>query len=127
LIEAEKANYSIGWMCTLLDVPRSTFYAWRGRFETPTAARRRGLCEQVRRVFETSRQTYGCRRVAAQLNRDGIEVSVGTVAGIMRELGLCAVQPRAYKRTTIAGEVAAIRDLIDRDFTAQGSGRASGR
>ncbi|WP_082920735.1 DDE-type integrase/transposase/recombinase [Rhodococcus sp. YH3-3] len=37
----------------------------------------------------------------------------------MRELGLCAVQPRAYRRTTIAGEVAAIPDLIDRDFTAQ--------
>ncbi|MDV8009250.1 IS3 family transposase [Rhodococcus sp. IEGM 1318] len=119
LIEAEKANYSIGWMCTLLDVPRSTFYVWRVRVETPTASRRRGLREQVRRVFDTSRQTYGCRRVAAQLNRDGIEVSVGTVAGIMRELRLCAVQPRAYKRTTIAGEVAAIPDLIDRDFTAQ--------
>lgn len=55
----------------------------------------------------------------AQLNRDGVEVSVGTVAGIMRELRLCAVQPRAYKRTTIAGDVAAIPDLIDRDFTAQ--------
>lgn len=106
-------------MCTLLDVPRSTFYAWRGRVETPTASRRRGLREQVRRVFDTSRQTYGCRRVAAQLNRDGIEVSDGTVAGIMRELRSCAVQPRAYKRTTIAGEVAAIPDLIDRNFTAQ--------
>lgn len=58
-------------------------------------------------------------RVDAQLNRDGIEVSVGTVAAIMRELRLCALQPRAHKRTTIAGEVAAIRDLIDRDFTAQ--------
>jgi putative transposase len=61
----------------------------------------------------------GCRRVAAQLNGDGIEVSVGTVAHIMRELGLCAVQARAYKRTTIPGEVAAIPDLIDRDFTTQ--------
>ncbi len=118
MIEAEKANYSIGWMCTLLGVPRSTFYVWRGRVETPTASRRRGLREQIRWVFDTSRQMYGWG-VAAQLNRDGIEVSVGTVAGIRRELRLCAVQPRAYKRTTIAGEVAAIPDLIDRAFTAQ--------
>lgn len=109
-------------MCTLLDVPRSTFYAWRGRDESPSTSRRRGLREQVKRVFDTSRQTYGCRRVAAQLNRDGIEVSVGTVADIMRELGLCAVQPRAYKRTTIAGAVAAVPDLIDRDFTARAPG-----
>jgi len=29
VIEAEKANYPIAWMCRLLQVPRSSFYAWR--------------------------------------------------------------------------------------------------
>jgi hypothetical protein len=76
LIEAEKANYAISWMCRLLEVARSSFYAWRNRVETPTAARRRMLAEQVRRVFANSRQTFGCRRVAAQLNREGHECSV---------------------------------------------------
>jgi hypothetical protein len=41
VIDAEKANYKISWMCALLGVPRSSFYAWRHRAETPTAARRR--------------------------------------------------------------------------------------
>src|SRR5690349_7680974 len=27
-IDAEKANYKIAWMCRLLEVPRSSFYAW---------------------------------------------------------------------------------------------------
>ena len=31
LIEAEKANYPIAWMCRQLAVPRSSFYAWRAR------------------------------------------------------------------------------------------------
>jgi putative transposase len=119
LIEAEKANYSLAWMCRLLKVPRSSFYAWRNRVETPTAARRRELAAQVARVFTDSRQTSGCRRVAAQLGRDGHEVSVGMVADLMRELGLAAVQPRAYKRTTVPGEhPVVIPDLIGRDFTA---------
>jgi transposase InsO family protein len=40
------------------------------------------------------------------------------VADLMRELGLAAVQPRAYKRTTVPGkEPVAAPDLIDRDFT----------
>jgi putative transposase len=60
-------------MCRLLKVPRSSFYAWRNRVETPTAARRRELAEQVRRIFDESRQTSRCRRVAAQLKRDGRE------------------------------------------------------
>ena len=72
----------------MLEVPRSSFYAWRSRVETSTQARRRELAVQVRRVFDDSRQTSGCRRVAAQLNREGHECSVGLVADLMRELGL---------------------------------------
>lgn len=45
LIEAEKANYPVVWMCGLLDVPRSSFYAWRtpgGDRDRRTSARARG-------------------------------------------------------------------------------------
>src|SRR5205085_5844505 len=98
---------------------RSSFYAWCNRAETATAARRRELAAEVRRVFEEGRGAYGCRRVAAQLNREGHACSVGLVADLMRELGLRACQPRAYKRTTVAGEHPVTSpDLIGRDFTA---------
>jgi putative transposase len=104
-------------MCGLLHLARSSYYQWRGRTETPTAARRRELAGHVRRVFGDSRQTSGCRRVAAQLNREGHECSVGLVADLMRELGLKAVQPRAYKRTTLPGEQpVTLPDLIGRGF-----------
>jgi putative transposase len=109
-------------MCDQLDVARSTFYAWRNRTETPTAARRRQLAEHVKRVFDDARHTSGCRRVTAQLNREGHECSVGLVADLMRELGLRAVQPRAYKRTTVPGEEPVeTPDLIERDFAAGGT------
>jgi putative transposase len=123
VIEAEKASYKIAWMCRLLRVPRSSFYAWHSRAETATAARRRELAAHVRRVFEAGRGAYGCRRVAAQLNREGHPCSVGLVADLMRELGLRACQPRAYKRTTVPGEQpVASPDLIGRDFTATAPG-----
>jgi transposase InsO family protein len=119
VIDAEKAGYKIAWMCRLLGVPRSSFYTWRNRAETATAARRRELAAQVQRIFEEGRGAYGCRRVAAQLNRGGHPCSVGLAAGLMRELGLRACQPRAYKRTTVPGEQpVASPDLIGRDFTA---------
>jgi putative transposase len=123
VIDAEKANYKIAWMCRLLRVPRSSFYAWRHRAESAAAVRRRELAVHVRRVFEAGRGAYGCRRVAAQLNREGYPCSVGLVADLMREAGLRACQPRAYRRTTLPGkELAARPDLIGRDFTAEAPG-----
>jgi putative transposase len=121
VIEVEKANYDVAWMCRLLQVPRSSFYAWRNRVETAGQARRRQLGTEVGRVFTAGRGAYGCRRVTAQLNREGHDCSVGLVADLMRELGLAAVQPRAYKRTTVRGEDPLDSpDLIGRDFTADG-------
>jgi putative transposase len=111
-------------MCALLRVPRSSYYAWTHRAETPTQARRRALAAEVTREFNNSRQTSGCRRIAAALNRRGIPCSVGLVADLMRELGLAAVQPRAYKRTTLPGDAPTpAPDLIGRNFTATAPGQ----
>jgi putative transposase len=118
VIEVEKANYDVAWMCRLLHVPRSSFYAWRNRAETADQARRRQLSVEVARVFTAGRGASGCRRVAAQLNREGHDCSVGLVADLMHELGLAAVQPRAYKRTTARGEDPVDSpNLIGRNFT----------
>ena len=111
-------------MCTLLRVARSTYYAWTNKAETPTQARRRALAVEVAAEFEASRQTSGCRRIAAALNRRGIPCSVGLVADLMRELGLAAVQPRAYKRTTLPGDAPTpAPDLLERNFTATEPGQ----
>jgi transposase InsO family protein len=115
VIDAEKATYPIAFMCRLLWVPRSSFYAWVNRVETPTKVRRRALAAVITAEFADSRQTSGCRRITAALNRAGVECSVGLVADLMRELGLAAVQPRAYKRTTLPGNAPLpAPDLLER-------------
>ncbi len=123
-MHAEKANYPLTWMCAQLGVPRSTYYAWVDRIGTltATAARRADLAEQVRACFEASRQTYGCRRITAELNRRGVPCSVGLVADLMRERNLQAVQPRAWRRTTLPGDRAEVPDRIERDFAAAAPG-----
>jgi hypothetical protein len=97
LIDAEKPIYPVAWMCRMLGVPRSSFYAWRHQADTATATRRRLVAQRVAQVFADSRGTYGCRRVAAELNRRGDPASVGLVADLMCELGLRACQPRSYE------------------------------
>ncbi|MEH0060066.1 IS3 family transposase, partial [Auritidibacter ignavus] len=122
LIEAEKDNYPIDWMCTQLEVARSSFYAWRARVgtTTDTEARREVLKVEIARIFDQQRGTAGCRRVAAQLNQEGFEASVGLVAELMRELGLKAVQKRAYKTTTVVdGRAQVFEDKLGRDFAPE--------
>jgi hypothetical protein len=58
-------------MCRLLGVARSTYYAWTNRAETATQARRRALAVEVATEFDDSRQTSGCRRIAAAPARWG--------------------------------------------------------
>lgn len=122
LIEAERGTYPIAWMCQQLRVPRSSFYAWRDRAGqvTATQARRDKLAEQIERVFTKQRGTAGCRRIAAELNDEGYPCSVGLVASLMREKGLAAIQPRAWKRTTVADHHAPVfPDLLDRNFAPE--------
>lgn len=106
-------------MCRQLQVPRSTFYAFRDRTDqvTATQERRELLKDEISRVFAAQNGTAGCRRITAQLNEEGHPCSVGLVAALMRELGLAAIQPRAWRKTTVTDEHAPVHpDLVERNF-----------
>ena len=110
-------------MCRQLGLPRATYYRRLDAGDTPTALRRRELTDQVKTVFDSSDGIFGHRMVHAKLAAAGIEVSVGTVAGIMAENGWAAKRMRAFKRTTIASDPDKVfEDLIGRDFTAEAPG-----
>ncbi|HYZ35831.1 MAG TPA: IS3 family transposase [Pseudonocardiaceae bacterium] len=102
----------------------SGYYEWRGRPASATAIRREHLAALVKAVFEQSDQTYGYRRVHAQLVRQGEQVSPELVRELMRELELVTCQPRPYRpTTTVPGDPGPIPDLVNRDFTAHAPGQ----
>lgn len=118
MIDAEKVNYPIAWMCAQLGVPRSSFYAWRKRVGTlsDSAARRQELKVLIQGIYDDHKGAYGSRRIAAELNAQGHPASVGLVAKLMRELGIAGIQRRAYRRTTVRDEGACtFPDLLGRD------------
>ena len=123
-IDAQKADFPIVRMCEWVEVSTSGYYDWRDRPASATAIRREHLAALVKAVFEQSDQTYGYRRVHAQLVRQGEQVSPELVRELMRELDLIACQPRPYRpTTTVPGDPGAIPDLVTRNFTAQAPGQ----
>ncbi len=106
-------------MCRWLGVSKSGFYEWRSRPESVTAERRKKLALIIKKMFDDSDATYGYRRIAAQLARQGTVADAELVRKLMRELGLVACQPRPWRpSTTKQGQAGPIPDLVNRDFTA---------
>jgi transposase InsO family protein len=112
-------------MCSWLAVSASGFFDWRRRPDSATAQRRERLATLITDVFDRSDQTYGYRRIHAQLARWGVPCGLELVRSIMRELGLQPCQPRPWRAvlTEQDGLDHTIPDLVARDFTAEQPGQ----
>jgi putative transposase len=111
-------------MCVWLGVSTSGYYEWKNNPISATAERREQLKFQIREIFDEHEQTYGYRRVHAELARRGTRCGPELVRALMRELDLVPCQPRPWRMTTVADpDAAATPDLVQRDFDAQAPGQ----
>jgi transposase InsO family protein len=117
-------EFSVSFMCVRLHVSRSGFYEWRDRRVSATAQRRADIGALVTLSFTESDETYGYRRVHAELVRWNVACSPELVRSIMRELGLVPCQPRPWRHslTETGGDTGHIPDLVNRDFSADAPG-----
>jgi transposase InsO family protein len=123
-IDDGKYAYPVAFMCERLAVSKSGFYEWRSRPESATAERREHLKLLIQKAFDDSDETYGYRRVHAQLARWGVAAGPELVRALMRELGLVPCQPRPWRHSlTEGGASGPIPDLVGRDFTADAPGQ----
>ena len=106
-------------MCLWIGVSKSGFYDWKDRPLSATAVRQEYLKGKIEEVFDDNDQTYGYRRVHAELARQGEQATSELVRRLMRDLGLVPCQVRKPRSlTTQATDIAKIPDRVRRDFTA---------
>ena len=99
VITACVAEYTVAFMCRVLGVAPSGYYAWRERPVSDRAKRDQVLTTHVRAAFTASKGRYGSPRVHAELHgRHG--VGRKRVARLMRAAGLRARTRRRYVVTT---------------------------
>jgi len=97
-----KADHSIAALCRALEVSLSGYYDWRQRQKQPAARVREDvqLKEQIRRIHQESRQTYGSPRIRASLRVLGQRHGRNRLSRLMREAAICGRQKRRYKVMT---------------------------
>ena len=104
-------------MCRVLEISESGYYRWRQRQPSRRSQQNEKLLASIRGIMVASQWSYGAPRVAAQLCRNGVKVSVNRVARLMRMAGLSASVPKKYVPSTRRGARAhGIEDRVNRQF-----------
>lgn len=119
-VEAEKASFPIAFICRLLGISTSGFYAWRKRPESRRAREDRRLAVLVRESHDLSRQNYGSPRIHEDLKQaKKIRVSRKRVIRLMQLLGLKGKTRRRWTKTTDSRhDLPVAPNLLERDFQA---------
>jgi putative transposase len=124
-IDANRAFHQVAVMCRLLGVSRSGYYCWNRRPPSDRSIADEVMTEKIRLAYSESRETYGYRRITAELNDTGAqEIGRHRVARLMRKAQLRGITRRKFCRTTKRDKRARpAPDLLNRDFTADAPGR----
>ena len=125
-VAAEKASFSVAFMCRHLEVSRSGFYASQLRPESPRAKEDRRLRVGIRAAWKRSRSTYGSHRLHDDLKDDGERVSRKRVLRLMKEDNVVGKQRRRrFVVTTDSKHVLPIApNVLDRQFEVDHPNRA---
>jgi transposase InsO family protein len=108
-------GFPIEVVCRIVGVSVSGFYMWRKRKPSARSVRHAMLAEVIREVHDASRQTYGARRVHAELVLGrNLAVARCTVELVMRRVGLAGLPGRPKYRKIPKTPTAS--DLVNRDF-----------
>ncbi|RNI25419.1 IS3 family transposase [Flexivirga caeni] len=118
------ATYPVKRLCELVEVTRSSFYAWQAAApaRAKKAAEDAELVTRIRKVHDDD-TTVGAPRVTAELN-DGVpeaeRVNHKRVARVMRAAGIASYVKKRRVRTTVPEPAdQKVPDLLGRDFTAE--------
>lgn len=94
MIRMLKEAYPVQKACQLLDYPRSSYYY------APRVKEEDQRLKQAIQTVAGEWPTYGYRRIAAQLNRQGWQVNHKRVYRFMRQMGIQRVKKAPTKTTT---------------------------
>lgn len=112
-------HYPIRELCRVMDVSPSGYYTWCGRGESEHALDDERLLEDIRRIHDQGRGTYGSPKIWRKLIELGQRHSRKRVARLMAENGLFGRKRRRFVVTTKANPAhQPAPNVLNREFHA---------
>ena len=120
MILENNSRFTVSKMCHALNVSRSGYYAFVNRPESARSKRHKELICKIEKIHMDSNRVYGSPNITIALNREGIQVSLGTVARLMRKHGIKSKIRKKYKATTNSKHNLPVADnILNREFDAE--------
>ena len=117
-ITEQTKDFPVTVLCRFMDVSRSCYYDWLNSPKTEREKENEALTEQLKKLFEDSRKTYGTRRLKRKLAEKGTHISRRRIGRLMKKAGLFCKTKRRFKATTNSRHNKRISpNLLEREFT----------
>lgn len=111
-------------MCKVLKVSTSGYYKWLKSSPSKRALANKVLTEQIRDIYQISRQTYGSPRITIELQAQDIKASRPRVARLMQKAGIKSRLRKKYVVTTDSKHGFRVAEnLLDRNFQVGNIGK----
>lgn len=115
LIDALKEKYSLNELLIELKIAKSSYFYHENLLKLNDK-----YCDlriKIKNIFESNYQSYGYRRIHAQLKKEGIIVSEKVVRRLMKEEELVVITIKEKKYSSYKGEISPeVENIVNRDF-----------
>lgn len=95
-IAEKEQNYSSYMLCKILGVHLGNYKKWKNGYVSERQKWKMMIKKEIALIFLRSHKRYGYKRITAELQRSGYQISPTTVRLYMRELNL-SVSVKKYK------------------------------
>ena len=121
-VDAHRAQFGVEFICRVLQVAPSSYYAAKKRAGAPSARSVRDvvMMQVVLALWVANRKVYGADKLWKAARRAGHDIGRDQVARLMRRLGIAGVSRARKKVFTTRADPDATRapDLVNRRFKA---------
>jgi len=116
-MKKQRLQYSIPFMCRILNVSPSGYYKWFTRKPSRHALEEKRLEIEIQAAHKRTRGTFGSERLQHDLAAHGIKTGLCRIRRIRKKLGICCKQTKKFKATTNSKHTLPVADnLLEQKF-----------
>lgn len=124
MMKRMRLYYSIPFMCRMLGLSPSGYYAWLSRKPSKRAQEEGRLEAEIRAAHKRARETCGPERLQKDLKEHGVKVGVFRIRRIRKKLGIRCKQKKKFKATTDSQHTLPVAEnLLNQEFTTAAPNR----